>query len=54
MAPKDPALSLVSALSTEAALQEEMNIALPVFMSRDAKEGPRAFKEKREPKFVDK
>ncbi len=38
-------------LSTDAALQEEMNIALPVFMSRDAKEGPRAFKEKREPNF---
>ncbi|MBU2487985.1 MAG: enoyl-CoA hydratase/isomerase family protein [Proteobacteria bacterium] len=38
-------------LSTEAALQKEMDIALPVFMSRDAKEGPRAFKEKRDPDF---
>jgi 1,4-dihydroxy-2-naphthoyl-CoA synthase len=28
-----------------------MELALPVFLSKDAKEGPRAFKEKREPRF---
>ncbi|MBU2649230.1 enoyl-CoA hydratase/isomerase family protein [bacterium] len=33
------------------ALAREMEIAMPVFMTRDAQEGPRAFKEKREPVF---
>ena len=32
-------------------LNREMELAVPVFMSRDAQEGPRAFKEKREPVF---
>jgi len=32
-------------------LAKEMEIAFPVFMSEDAKEGPRAFKEKRKPQF---
>jgi len=32
-------------------LNREMELAIPVFMSRDAREGPRAFKEKREPVF---
>jgi len=32
-------------------LAREMELALPVFMSEDAKEGPRAFKEKRKPQF---
>ena len=33
------------------ALQREMELSIPVFMSADAQEGPRAFKEKREPVF---
>lgn len=32
-------------------LAKEMELAIPVFMSEDAKEGPRAFKEKRPPVF---
>ena len=32
-------------------LNREMELAIPVFMSRDAQEGPMAFKEKREPVF---
>ena len=35
-------------------LAKEVEIGLPVFMSEDAKEGPRAFKEKRKPKFQGK
>ena len=35
-------------------LAREMELAMPVFMSRDAQEGPRAFKEKRAPKFIGK
>lgn len=38
-------------LPTKEALKKEMEIALPVFMSEDAKEGPRAFKENRPPRF---
>ncbi len=34
-----------------AGLQTELELALPVFLSEDAREGPRAFKEKREPVF---
>lgn len=33
------------------ALVKEQEIAIPVFMTKDAQEGPRAFKEKREPVF---
>ena len=33
------------------ALQTEQELALEVFASRDAREGPRAFKEKRKPEF---
>ncbi len=33
------------------ALQRELQIGLPVFATEDAKEGPRAFKEKRPPEF---
>jgi 1,4-dihydroxy-2-naphthoyl-CoA synthase len=32
-------------------LAKEMELAIPVFLSRDALEGPRAFKEKREPQY---
>lgn len=32
----------------------EFELAMPVFMSKDAQEGPKAFKEKREPNFVGK
>jgi enoyl-CoA hydratase len=42
---------LTSGLSVKEGLQKEMELALPVFLSKDAKEGPRAFKEKREPRF---
>jgi len=33
------------------ALAREIEIAMPVFMSKDAQEGPRAFKEKRPPNY---
>ena len=33
------------------ALAREMELAIPVFLSQDAQEGPRAFKEKREPVY---
>jgi enoyl-CoA hydratase len=33
------------------ALAKELELAVPVFLSEDAQEGPRAFKEKREPVF---
>jgi enoyl-CoA hydratase len=38
-------------LPTAAALEKEMEIGVPVSMSEDAKEGTRAFKEKRAPVF---
>ena len=38
-------------LSVEQALEKELEIGIPVSMSEDAKEGPRAFKEKRKPTF---
>ena len=34
------------------ALDREMELAIPVFLSRDAQEGPQAFKEKRDPVFI--
>lgn len=39
-------------LDTEAALAKEQEIGFPVFASNDAKEGPRAFAEKRAPRFT--
>ncbi|MFH1983740.1 MAG: enoyl-CoA hydratase-related protein [Pseudomonadota bacterium] len=36
---------------TEEGLKREMELAIPVFLSQDAREGPRAFKEKRDPVF---
>ncbi len=33
------------------ALARELEIAMPVFMTKDAQEGPRAFKEKRDPEY---
>lgn len=38
-------------LTTEQALEKEMEIGIPVSMSEDAREGPKAFKEKRKPVF---
>jgi enoyl-CoA hydratase len=38
-------------LPTEKALEKELEIGIPVSMSEDAREGPRAFKEKRKPVF---
>jgi len=38
-------------LTLEAGLKNEFELAVPVFLSRDAQEGPRAFKEKRDPVF---
>jgi enoyl-CoA hydratase len=43
-----------SGCDVQAALQREMELSIPVFMSADAQEGPRAFKEKREPVFTGK
>jgi enoyl-CoA hydratase len=36
------------------ALAKEIEIGFPVFLSEDAREGPRAFKEKREPRYQGK
>ena len=38
-------------LTLKDGLAREMELAIPVFMSQDAQEGPRAFKEKRDPVF---
>ncbi len=38
-------------LTIKEGLAREMELAIPVFMSQDAQEGPLAFKEKREPVF---
>jgi len=38
-------------MSVQDGLNQEMELAVPVFLSRDAQEGPRAFKEKRAPVF---
>ncbi len=41
-----------SGLPIDAALEIENEVSAAVMMSKDAREGPRAFKEKREPKFT--
>jgi enoyl-CoA hydratase len=38
-------------LSEKEALEIEQKIGQPVFQSEDAREGPKAFKEKRTPQF---
>jgi enoyl-CoA hydratase len=38
-------------LTIEEGLKNEWELSQPVFQSRDAKEGPKAFKEKREPEY---
>jgi enoyl-CoA hydratase len=45
------AVRATEGLSEEAALQVELEIGAPIFMTEDAKEGPRAFLEKRPPQF---
>ena len=39
-------------LPTAQALDKELEIGIPVSMSQDAREGPKAFKEKRAPRFT--
>ena len=41
-------------LTLQEGLAKELEIGFPVMMSEDAKEGPRAFKEKRKPRFQGK
>lgn len=41
-------------LTLEAGLKNEFELAVPVFLSQDAQEGPRAFKERRPPVFKGK
>ncbi len=48
------AVQETTGLTLKEGLAREMELAIPVFMSRDAQEGPRAFKEKREPVFKGK
>jgi len=38
-------------MSIKEGMAKELELAIPVFLSEDAKEGPRAFKQKREPAF---
>jgi enoyl-CoA hydratase len=46
------AVLTISGLTIEEGLAKELEIAMPVFATKDAREGPRAFKEKREPKYL--
>ena len=47
---KKSALTCIG-LPLKEALEKEMEIATPVFATEDAREGPRAFMEKREPRY---
>jgi len=46
------AVRTISGLTLEEGLAREKEIAMPVFATKDAREGPRAFKEKRKPKYI--
>ena len=46
------AVLTISGLTVEEGLVKEQEIATPVFATKDAREGPRAFKEKRKPKYI--
>jgi len=48
------AVLLNSGLTLKEGLAKETELAAPVFMTRDAQEGPKAFKEKREPEYIGK
>jgi enoyl-CoA hydratase len=41
-----------SGKDVKTALAREMELSIPVFLSKDAQEGPRAFKEKRDPVYT--
>jgi enoyl-CoA hydratase len=45
------ALRELGNLSEEEALARELEIGQPIFQSEDAREGPRAFAEKRKPNY---
>jgi enoyl-CoA hydratase len=46
------AVLTISGMTIEDGLAKELEIAMPVFATKDAREGPRAFKEKRKPKYI--
>ena len=46
------AVHSISGLTIEEGLAKELEIAMPVFATKDAREGPRAFKEKRKPNYI--
>lgn len=48
------AVTLTSGLTLKEGLAKETELSTPVFLTKDAQEGPRAFKEKREPKYIGK
>jgi hypothetical protein len=48
------AVHSISGMSIKEGMAKELELAIPVFLSEDAKEGPRAFKQKREPVFKNK
>jgi enoyl-CoA hydratase len=48
------AVLTISGMTLEEGLARELKIAMPVFATRDAREGPRAFKEKRKPEYIGK